>query len=195
MSDNLSIGSIIKRHIKMRGMTIGQTADRLGVNYKTFSGQLNRDAVDAGMLLRLSVLLNIDLEWMAQLYAKPQNKSILDQYQMSRMSSEMREAERVIVLGCLDRHIRENPDSINAVRSALMNDFNQLFYLLDVLLPESYVIGIAVERDGERYYCMPEGGMMLHSIRQPTVSRGVARFYEGNEMLKRLILERKGEIL
>ena len=141
------------------------------------------------------MLLNIDLEWMAQLYAKPQNKSILDQYQMSRMSSEMREAELVIVLGCLDRHIRENPDSINAVRSALMNDFNQLFYLLDVLLPESYVIGIAVERDGERYYCMPEGGMMLRSIRQPTVSRGVARFYEGNEMLKRLILERKGEIL
>lgn len=174
----------------MRGMTIMQVADKLGMNYKTLAGILNRDAVDAKLLFELWELLNIDLYWMAQLHVKPQNVSVLDRRQMNRMSSEMRKAEREIVLEYLDRHIKENPDRISAVKIAMMKDFNHLFYLLDVLLPENYNIGVADDRGKEKYYCMPVDA-------KPNTGSfgGITPFREGNEMLKKLILERKGEIL
>ena len=113
---------------------------------------------------------------------------------MTRMNAETRAAERQIVLNYLDRYIFESPDSITAVKNSLLKDFNQLFYLLDVLLPEDYIIRIAVERDKEKYYCMP-----LNANAQTSpfgfVQRGTTQFSEGTEMLKKLILERKGEIL
>lgn len=194
MDNVLAISQIIKRYIKMRGMTIQQVADKLDINYKTLVGILNRDAVDAKLLFRISTLLNIDLCWMSQLYATPQNISFLEQYQMTRMNTETRETERKIVLEYLDRYISENPDSIIAVKNSLLKDFNQLFYLLDVLLPEDYIIRITVERDREKYYCMP-----LNTNTQTSpfgfFQRGATQFYEGTAMLKKLILERKGEIL
>ncbi len=189
MEDVLAISQIIKRYIRMRGMTIQQVADKLNINYKTFAGILNRDAVDAKLLLKLSVLLNIDLYWLSQLYEKPQSISFLEKSQMSRMSSDMRAIERKIVMDYLDRHIRENPDSISDVKNALMADFRQLFYVLDVLLPEDYTIIISVERNKEKYFCMPM------NENQKTSSFGTPRFAEGTDMLKRLILDRKGEIL
>lgn len=194
MEDVLAISQIIKRYIRMRGMTIQQVADKLNINYKTFAGILNRDAVDAKLLLKLSVLLNIDLYWLSQLYEKPHSISFLEKYQMTRMSSDMREIERKIVMDYLDRHIRENPDSISDVKNALMSDFKQLFYILDVLLPEDYKILISVERGKEKYFCMPM------NANAPTSSlggapRGITPFDEGASMLKKLILDRKGEIL
>lgn len=193
MENNLSIGRIIKRYITMRGLTITEVADKLGRNYKTLVGILNRDAVDAELLFQLANLLDIDLCWMAQLYDKKRPISFLEQYQMSRMNQEMREAELPLVLRCLDRHIRDNPSSINDIKTELLKDFNQLFYLLDVLLPETYIIRIAVEREREKYYCMP-----INSFEQPSrLTRGrsgVTQFYEGHEMLKQIIIERKVEI-
>ena len=194
MDNVLAISKIIKRYIKMRGMTIKQVADKLDINYKTFAGLLNRDAVDAYLLLRLSVLLNIDLCWMLQLYSTPQNISFLEQYQMTRMNAETRETERKIVLDYLDRYIFENPDSITDVKNLILKDFNQLFYLLDVLLPEDYIIRIAVERNKEKYYCMPLNAN-LQTSPFGFFQRGATQFYEGTAMLKKLILERKGEIL
>ena len=194
MEDVLAISQIIKRYIRMRGMTIQQVADKLNINYKTFAGILNRDAVDAKLLLKLSVLLNIDLYWLSQLYEKPQSISFLEKSQMSRMSSDMRAIERQIVMDYLDRHIRENPDSISDVKNALMADFKQLFYILDVLLPEDYTIIISVERNKEKYFCMPMNEKpKTSSFGGP--SRGTPQFAEGTDMLKRLILDRKGEIL
>lgn len=193
MKNILAVSKIIKRYIKMRGYTIRQVADKLDMNYKTFDGILNRDAVDAKLLFQLANLLDIDLCWMAQLYEKKRPVSFLEQYQMSRMNAEMREEERKIVLSCLDRHIKDNPNSISDVKACLTRDFNQLFYLLDVLLPEDYIIRISVERDREKYYCMP----MQTTVRTSFIGRGrnaTTQFYEGHEMLKRIILERKAEI-
>lgn len=68
MDDILSIGSLIKRHIKMRGRTVKEVADLLGRNYTTLSGVLKRDAVDAKLLFQLANLLDIDLLWLAQLF-------------------------------------------------------------------------------------------------------------------------------
>ena len=194
MEDVLAISQIIKRYIRMRGMTIQQVADKLNINYKTFAGILNRDAVDAKLLLKLSVLLNIDLYWLSQLYEKPHNISFLEKYQMTRMSQDMRAIERKIVMDYLDRHIRENPDSISDIKNALIADFKQLFYILDVLLPEEYTIIISVERNKEKYFCMPVNAN-IQTSNFGGFSRGIPQFSEGTDMLKKLILDRKGEIL
>ena len=193
MDNVLSISEIIKRYIKLRGYKIQQVADILNVNYKTFDGILNRDVVDAKLLFQLANLLEIDLCWMAQLYENKKPISFLEQFQMTRMNQEMRDHEIKMVLSCLDRHIVEIPTSISEIKTLLLRDFPQLFYLLDVLLPENYTIRVAVERNREKYYCMP--------IEQQTPSsrlgRGrsaVGQFYEGHEMLKQLILERKEKI-
>ena len=37
MEDKLTIGSLIKRHIKMRGRTVKEVSEALGRNYTTFS--------------------------------------------------------------------------------------------------------------------------------------------------------------
>ena len=193
MENILAISKIIKRYIKMRGCTIQQVAAKLDMNYKTFDGILNRDSVDAQLLFQLANLLDIDLCWMAQLYEKKRPVSFLEQYQMSRMNPEMREGELKVVLSYLDRYITEIPDSINEIKAELIRSFNQLFYLLDVLLPEDYIIRISVERDREKYYCMP-----MQTVEQTSrLGRGrnaTTQFYEGHEMLKRIILERKAEI-
>ena len=188
MDNVLAISEVIKRHIKMRGYTINRVSEVLGINYKTFDGILNRDAIDAKLLFKLANLLNIDLCWMAQLYEKRRPISFLEQYQLTRMSDEMKEAELKLVLNCLDRHILENPNNISEVKNALIRDFNQLFYLLDVLLPEKYIIRIAVERGKERYYCMPVANVEQTPL--PMRARASTQFYEGHEMLKQLIYER-----
>ena len=46
MDDKLTIGALIKRHIKMRGRTVKEVSETLNQKYTTFSGILNRDAVD-----------------------------------------------------------------------------------------------------------------------------------------------------
>lgn len=177
----------------MRGYKIQQVADILNMNYKTFDGILNRDSVDAKLLFQLANLLEIDLCWMAQLYENKRSISFLEQFQMTRMNQEMREHEMKIVLSCLDRHIIENPTSIGDIKTLLLKDFPQLFYLLDVLLPENYTIRVAVERTREKYYCMP----ITYQVPTNKLTRGrnaIGQFYEGHEMLKQLILERKEKI-
>lgn len=193
MENNLTVGKIIKRYIALRHLTIKEVAEKLNMNYKTLDGILNRDAIDAKRLFQLANLLDIDLCWMAQLYDKKRPISILEQYQMSRMSPEMRESEKQLVLKRLDHHIKTNLTNINDVKTELLRDFNQLFYLLDVLLPETYIIRIAVERDREKYYCMP----MNTTVMPSRLGRGrsaITQFYEGHEMLKQIIMERKAVI-
>jgi transcriptional regulator with XRE-family HTH domain len=189
----LSISEIIKRYIKLRGYKIQQVADMLNINYKTFDGILNRDVVDAKLLFQLANLLEIDLCWMAQLYENKKPISFLEQFQMTRMNQEMRDHEMKMVLSCLDRHIVENPASVSEIKTLLLRDFPQLFYLLDVLLPENYTIRVTVERNREKYYCMPIDS-------QPPASRlgrgrsAIGQIYEGHEMLKQLILDRKEKL-
>lgn len=190
MDNILAISEIIKRYIKMRGYTIQQVADKLGVNYKTFVGILNRDAIDAKLLFSIANLLDIDLCWMSQLYEKHRSISFLEQFQMTRMNKEMKEVESKIVLACLDRHIMENPDSISDIKLKILKDFNQLFYLLDVLLPDSYIIRVVVEREKEKYYCMSEDSSDKISRFNKGIS-SITQFYEGHEMLKKIIFDRK----
>ncbi len=192
MDNTLSISQIIKRYIKMRRLTIHEVADKLEINYKTFDGILNRNAIDAKLLFQLANLLDIDLCWMAQLYEKKRPISFLEQYQMTRMNEEMRQIELKNVLLNLDRHIAENPLSITDVKNELLRDFPQLFYLLDVLLPEDYVIRVVIERNREKYYCVPANSPE-QTNRLVRGRSATTHFFEGQEMLKQIILKRKAE--
>lgn len=177
----------------MRRYSIQDVAEKLDINYKTFDGILNRDAIDAKLLFRLANLLDIDLCWMAQLFEKKRAISFLEQYQMTRMNQEMREIERKNVLANLDRHIKENPQNITDIKNELLRDYPQLFYLLDVLLPENYIIRVVVERNREKYYCMPNDSQQQLS-RLGRGRNATTQFFEGQEMLKLIILSRKEEL-
>ena len=133
MENQLTIGSLIKRHIKMRGKTTKQVAKALGRNYTTFCGILNRNAVDAELLFELANYLDIDLIWMSQLFDHRKAISSLERYQMPRMNSDFRKHEYAEVCDQLDLCIKNNPDSIAGARRELIATYPNIFYLLDTL--------------------------------------------------------------
>ncbi len=198
MKESFSIGWLIKRYIKMRNYNIKQVAEKVNVKYTTFSEKLNRNSIDAELLFELANLLEIDLTWMAQLFDKHRYISLLDKYQMSRMSSEFRETERKSMLKILDDIIKNNPTSITDAKNELLSFYHhQLFYVLDVLLPEDYLIQIEVDRnEREKYYCIATGSLSSRgSSLFPMRGRSATvQFREGNEVLKRIIIDRKAEL-
>lgn len=192
MALELTISSIIRRYIKLRGKTLKEVAGEVKYNYKTLSGILNRDAVSAELLLRLANLLNMDLDWMSELFSQHATISPLAPLQVPRMHSDLREHDSKQVVARLDEHIRANPHSIADVKRELLKEYRELYYLLDILIPEDYVIRITVERGKEKYYCHPVGEQ--RSYLSPTRGRSIMHFYEGNELLSRIIAKRKDEI-
>lgn len=189
MDDKLTIGSLIKRHIKMRGRTVKEVAEALGRNYTTFSGILNRDAVDAKLLFELANLLDIDLAWMSELFDHRKPISIFAQHQMSRMQIAFRKFDYPDVLAQLDCCIKNNPGSIADARKELLRIYPNMFYLLDVLMPEEDIIRITVERGKEKYHCISL------SSQKNSRGRSLPQILNGREMLNRIILERKEELL
>ena len=189
MENTLTIGSLIKRYIKMRGRTAKEVSMALGRNYTTFCGILNRNVVDAELLFELANYLDIDLVWMSQLFDRRKPISSLARYQMPRMQSDFRKHDYPDVCRQMDQCIKNNPNSITDARRELISVYSNIFYLLDVLLPENDIIRITVERGKEKYYCIP-----LESMR-PTRGRSMHQIYDGLEMLNQLILQRKEELI
>ncbi len=189
MEDKLTIGSLIKRHIKMRGRSVKEIAKELGRNYTTLSGIINRDAVNAKLLFELANLLDIDLNWMSELFGHKKPISVFAQYQMPRMQSEFRKHDYPNVLRQLDICIQNNPTSVADVRKELLTTYPNMFYLLDILMPEEDVIRITVERGKEKYYCIPL------TTQNNTRGRNLQQILDSKEMLNRIILERKEELL
>lgn len=62
----MNIGEYIKRYIKEDGRTSLWIAEKLGMNYKTFVGKLNRNSLSADDLLKISALIDMDLEEMKE---------------------------------------------------------------------------------------------------------------------------------
>lgn len=56
------IGDFIKSCVKKDGRTLQWVSEKLDINYKTFIGKLSRDSLSADELLKLSALLDINLE-------------------------------------------------------------------------------------------------------------------------------------
>lgn len=139
MKKEAPIGDMIKRFIKFRNRGIGETAEVLNINIKTFSGQLSNETLSAATLFQLSAYLDIDLNWMAAALGYFGPVSPFERELIPRMQEEFRTQEYKYVINRLDALIEENPSSTAATRRELLKEFrNNVFYLLDVLVPPQY---------------------------------------------------------
>lgn len=188
-----NVGGMIKRFIQNRNRTEKQVAKELGIKNTTFSAQLNHDTVSAETLFRLSVLLDIDLNWMKYALGYHGPVSFLEREQIPRMQDEFRENEREFVLKRLDTLISENPDSTADVRRELLKEFHDnIFYLLDVLVPEEFDFFLVFERGKIKYYvdtheAFPKRGCISPIMRRKPISC----LKDGNRALDIVIEERK----
>ena len=105
------------------------------------------------------------------------------------MQSDFRKHDYPDVLAQLDSCIKNNPGSIADARKELMSIYPNMFYILDILMPEDDIIRITVERGKEKYYCIPLGSQ------SNTRGRNTHQILDSKEMLNRIILERKEELL
>lgn len=191
-----NIGGMIKRFMKNRNRTEKQIAGELGIKNTTFSAQLNHDTVSAETLFRLSVLLDIDLNWMKYALGYHGPVSFLEREQIPRMQDEFRENEREFVLKRLDDLIYENRESTADIRRELLKEFHDnTFYLLDVLVPEEFDLFLVVERGKTRYYVdthedLPRRGRHFTGMRR----KPIASLKDGNNALNIVIEERKDEL-
>lgn len=191
-----SIGEMIKWFIKkVRNKTIKETAMAMGINYTTFSEQLKNNTLTAETLLRLAAYLDIDLNWMLLVLGYHGVASAIDREMIPRMNAEFREAERKKVLKRLDALIMENPTSTPDARRELLKEFGRnMFYLLDVLIPEEYNLYMISERGNVKYYVdIPKPTREQHI---PYVMRrkSVNVLYEGSKALDIVIEERKDNL-
>ena len=190
------IGGMIKRFIKNRNRTEKQIASELGIKNTTFSAQLSRDTVSAETLFRLSVLLDIDLNWMKYALGYHGQVGFLEREQIPRMQEEFRENERAFVLHRLDDLINVNPGSTADVRRELLKEFHDnMFYLLDVLVPDEFELFLVVERGVTKYYVdtkemLTKGMLSCTNMRR----KPIACLKDGNNALNIVIEDRKDEI-
>ena len=196
MEDTNKIGGMIKRFIKNRNRTEKQIAGELGIKNTTFSAQLSRDTVSAETLFRLSVLLDIDLNWMKYALGYHGQVGFLEREQIPRMQEEFRENERAFVLHRLDDLINVNPGSTADVRRELLKEFHgNMFYLLDVLVPDEFELFLVVERGVTKYYVdtkemLTKGMLSCTNMRR----KPIACLKDGNNALNIVIEDRKDEI-
>jgi hypothetical protein len=196
VKDTNNIGGMIKRFIKNRNRTEKQIAGELGIKNTTFSAQLNHDTVSAETLFRLSVLLDIDLNWMKYALGYHGQVGLLEREQIPRMQEEFRENERKFVLNRMDDLINDNPNSTADVRRELLKEFHDnMFYLLDVLVPDEFELFLVVERGKTKYYVdtkevLPKRLSSFASMR----NKPIACLKDGNNALNIVIEDRKDEI-
>lgn len=189
-----SIGAMIKWYIACRNKTITETAAAMNIKMNTFSAQLINNTVTADTLLRLAAYLDIDLEWMMIVLGYHGPVSAFEREMIPRMRDEFRKKELKRVNKVLDTIIMENPVSTPAVRRELLKAYHEnMFYLLDVLIPEEYGIYMFTEREKQKYFVDipgPERGRQSPVVRRKRISR----LFEGSKALDIVIEERKDQL-
>lgn len=186
-----SIGAMIKWFIKCRNKTIREAAEYMNIKYTTFSAQLNNETVSAETLFKLTVFLDIDLNWMMIVLGYYGYVSSIERELIPRMSEEFRKMELDKVYKRMDSLIQENPSSTADTRRELLREFGgNMFYLLDVLVPETYPIYMISERGKIKFYVDIPGASRGNQF---TVMRrkSVSMLYEGAKALDIAIEERK----
>lgn len=188
-----SIGDMIKWFIKeVRNKTIQETACAMGIKYTTFSEQLNHNTLSADTLFKLAAYLDIDLNWMMAVLGYHGAVSAIEREMVPRMGSQFRENESKYVLRRLDDLIKENPNSTPDTRRALLKEFGKnMFYLLDVLIPEEYDLYMISERGKIKYYVDIPRLTRGRSAQCVMRRKNVNLLYEGSRALDIVIEERK----
>ena len=190
-----SIGTMIKWFIKCRNKKINETAAAMGIKYTTFSAQLKNNTVTAETLMKLASYLDIDLNWMMAVLGYHGSASVAEREMIPRMQDDFRETEYEKVNQVLVSIIQENPTSTPDARRELLRKFSgNMFYLLDVLVPENYTLYMISERGKAKYYVdIPQMTRVRTSstaMRRKTINA----LYEGFKVLDIVIEERKGQL-
>ena len=194
MQSYSSIGTMIKWFIKCRNKTQKETARAMGIKETTFSAQLLNNTITAETLFKLAAYLDMDLNWMMAALGYYGQTSALDRETVPRMSSEFRAIEAEHVLKRLDTLIKENPTSTTDIRKELLNEFGQnMFYLLDVLIPEEYGLYMISERGKMKYYVDIPQITKTNSRFMAMNRKRVSSLHEGSKALDIVIEERKDE--
>lgn len=185
----IEISQIINDYIKMRGRTREEVADLIGVNYKTFSGQLIRNKIQAEELFSIARVLEIDLNWMATAVSPAAGNFGINSRQIPRMSPDYRNEMKPGVLSFMDSLIFQTPTSISSVRKALLSTYNS-FFLLDVLLPETEQIYVQSMRDNSVRYYVTDNSVQGLTVRSMASQQRIVSLIDEREAINRIIAER-----
>lgn len=185
----IEISQIINDYIKMRGRTREEVADLIGVNYKTFSGQLIRNKIQAEELFSIARVLEIDLNWMATAVSPAAGNFGINSRQIPRMSPDYRNEMKPGVLSFMDSLIFQTPTSISSVRKALLSTYNS-FFLLDVLLPETEQIYVQAMRDNSVRYYVTDNSVQGLTVRSMASQQRIVSLIDEREAINRIIAER-----
>ena len=185
----IEISQIINDYIKMRGRTREEVAELIGVNYKTFSGQLIRNKMQAEELFSIARVLEIDLNWMATAVSPAAGNFGINSRQIPRMSPDYRNEMKPGVSAFIDSLIIQTPTSISSVRKALMSTYNS-FFLLDVLLPETEQIYVQAMRDNSVRYYVTDNSMQGLTSRSMASQQRIVSLIDEREAINRIIAER-----
>lgn len=186
---------MIKRVIDCRNKTINDVADAMGIKYKTLSAQLINDTMTADTLLRLAAYLDIDLDWLCRALGYFGEVSPLERELVPRMSdTKFREAEKKEVYQVIDNYIKDSAHSTLDIREKLLCDYyHNMYYLLDVLIPEDYQIKVTEER-GKRKYYVDINDSGSSSGRFSGRRNPISLLKTGNQALDIMIEERKDKL-
>lgn len=151
MKTNPTIGEIITRYIKLRGKTIKEIAFVIGIKEKTFYDEIQKGRITAHRLFQLTWCLDMDLEWMMSILGYQGHSDVFDFLKIPRMKEDMKIQEMEKLEQLITTYFEENFNDITFVKRELLKSY-ELFYLLDVLLPETCKIYIFEERGIELYF-------------------------------------------
>lgn len=187
-----SIGALVKAFMKCRYKTMKETALAMGIPYTTFSAQLHNNTLSAETLFRLAGYLDMDLNWMMAVLGYYGPICAIDREQIPRMRADFREQEWKKVNQVLLRVIQENPTSTPDARRELLREFGgNMFYLLDVLVPEDYNLYRIADREKVKYYVdIPKETRGTHFISSGR-RKPISLLFEGSKALDIVIEERK----
>ncbi len=147
-----NVAEIIKKHIKLRGKSNEQLAKDLNIPVKTLYDKLQNNRISTEELFKISIILDIDLEWMKGALGYTKSANVFERKGIKRMSKMYREQEYGFLLESMNRCVSEGCGTVIEIKKELLATHGSLFYILDVLLDETYCITIVKERSREVVY-------------------------------------------
>jgi plasmid maintenance system antidote protein VapI len=187
MANQVSASEIIKKHIILRGKDIKSLAEIMNIKQKTLYDKLQHNRLSIDDLFRLSVALDIDLEWLKfALGYKKLSQSYFDRVEIKRMSEEYREMEKERVEKYIHHCLVEFKGEMSVIISELKSTYKSVYYLLDILLPKDYQIFSVSERSVETYLVYLPNTYSSNSINP--------KFENGNNVLRKILLQMEGSI-
>lgn len=154
MDNSKNLTEIIKKHIDLRGKSIPKLAEMIGVNTSTLYDKLHNNRISVEDLFKISVALDINLEWLKAALGYSYQSSSFKPIEVLRMSEDYRYAEIPEVKKSIIRCYLQFPDDLTSTKKELLSTYKNLFYILDVMLPEDFKIFTITERKNSSFWVL-----------------------------------------